>query len=434
MNLFFGIKNFFNRNKWIIIVISVTIGTVCSMLVDFANPDENAHWYNALWHTFQIFVIGASLPNSGPWYAYYPLIALYFFIPIVALSFINDMFNSLLNLPNKKYTNLTNHVVIAGLGKTGDFLSRQFALNTQRKNINVLVIDNDNELIKKNTFLNGNIKYLLEDISKTGENTFIEKANIKKAKLFITLTGNDFANLDAAFLLKKEKEKPLCFIQISDLHLLHAIREDPSKYFSAKENKIHIINSYEIVATKVVREILSRETAKIKDKEVHFVIAGFGNFGKMIYEQIIIQQSNNKSDNYSICVVDTNSDINDEIFFASLALDGISSKNKKMPISANSPQYLNSDIRKMGTWEGVFNDNKNKFIVVIIATDNDTNNLIAALRIQKIIEIRQQEINLVCRFFRNPLILLEMPNVTACTFSDIFHAELNEMINKEIEA
>ena len=434
MNLLVGIRHFLNRNKWVIILIAVIIGTVCSMLVDFTNPDENAHWYNALWHTFQIFTIGASFPHDGPWYAYYPLIVLYFFIPIVTLSFINDMFNSFLNLPKKKYDNLTDHVVIAGLGKTGDFLSRQFAQNTRSRNINVLVIDNDTELIKKNTFLNSNIKYLLEDISKTGENTFIERANIKKAKLFITLTGNDFANLDAAFLLKKEKEKPYCFIQISDIHLLHAIREDPSKYFSSKENKIHIINSYEIVATKVVREILSRKNEKIKDKEVHFVIAGFGNFGKMIYEQIIIQQSNNKSDNYSICVVDTDSDINDEIFSTSITLNEIDSKNKKMPISADSPQYLNSDIRKMGTWEGVFNENKNKFIVVIIATDNDTNNLIAALRIQKVMEIRQQEINLVCRFFRNPLILLEMPNVTACTFSDIFHAELNQMINKAIKS
>jgi len=147
-----------------------------------------------------------------------------------------------------------------------------------------------------------------------------------------------------------------------------------------------------------------------------------------------LNTANNKSDNYSICVVDTDSDINDEIFFTSIALNEIDSKNKKMPISADSTQYLNSDIRKMGTWEGVFNENKNKFIVVIIATDNDTNNLIAALRIQKIMEIRQQEINLVCRFFRNPLILLEMPKVTACTFSDIFHAELNQMINKAIKS
>jgi len=343
------------------------------------------------------------------------------------------MFDGIININNKKYNNITDHIVIAGLGKTGDYLSRQFAQNTTNKNEHVLVIDNNAELIKKNAAINENIKYLIEDIGRSGKNTFIERANIEKAKLFITLTGNDFANIDAACLIEKQKQKPYCFIQISNLNLLHTIRHDPSKYFNANENKIHIINSYEIVARYVVNYILLRNNQIINSKEVLFVIAGFGNFGKMIFEQITIQQTNIKTENYSIQVIDTKPDIKDDLYFENLALNRILNENNNIQKILSSTKYSNLDIQKMDTWEGVFNENEKKQIIVIIATDDDTKNLIAAIRIQKIMEIKKQEINLVCRFFRNPLIILEMPNIIACTFSEIFNTELKKMIEKEIK-
>ena len=116
-----------------------------------------------------------------------------------------------------------------------------------------------------------------------------------------------------------------------------------------------------------------------------------------------------------------------------LALNRILNQNNNIQKILSSTKYLNLDIQKMDTWEGVFNENEKKQIIVIIATDDDTKNLIAAIRIQKIMEIKKQEINLVCRFFRNPLIILEMPNIIACTFSEIFNAELKKMIEKEIK-
>ena len=433
MDIIIKIKNYINRNRLLFILFAIIISTVCSMLVHFANVEENSHWYNALWHTLQVFVFSASLPIDGPWYAFYPLICFHFIIPLATISFINEMFDGLININNIKYNYMTDHIVIAGLGKTGDYLSRQFAQNTTNKKEHVLVIDNNAELIKKNASINENIKYLIEDIGRSGENTFIERANIEKAKLFITLTGNDFANIDAACLLEKQKQKPYCFIQISNLNLLHTIRHDPSKYFNANENKIHIINSYEIVARYVVNDILLRNNQIINSKEVLFVIAGFGNFGKMIFEQITIQQTKIKTENYSIQVIDTKPDIKDDLYFMNLALNRILNQNNNIQKILSSTKYLNLDIQKMDTWEGVFNENEKKQIIVIIATDDDTKNLIAAIRIQKIMEIKKQEINLVCRFFRNPLIILEMPNIIACTFSEIFNAELKKMIEKEIK-
>ena len=142
-----------------------------------------------------------------------------------------------------------------------------------------------------------------------------------------------------------------------------------------------------------------------------FVIAGFGNFGKMIFEQITIQQTKIKTENYSIQVIDTKPDIKDDLYFMNLALNRILNQNNNIQKILSSTKYLNLDIQKMDTWEGVFNENEKKQIIVIIATDDDTKNLIAAIRIQKIMEIKKQEINLVCRFFRNPLIILEMPNI-----------------------
>jgi len=469
------IKDFYTRNRIFIILITLIIGTICTMFVDFGNPEINKNWYNALYHTFQFFLLNAALPVDGAWYVFYPLILIYFLVPIVTIDFISSIFNNIFNiitLPEKKYLKLKNHIVIAGLGKSGEFLSRQFASNIQNKNEYILVIDNNDQLIRKNIFLDRRIKYLLDDISRIAvesdnlnviedksiskivtdekdifakpfnnnkiiktryNNSFIVKANIKNARLFITLTGNDFANLDAAFLLKNEQNKPHCFIQISDPQLLRAIREQQSKYFDPDVDKIHIINSYEIVAKRVVVDLIARKKDTINEKENLFVIAGFGNFGKMIFEQIIKQHKNIKPEIYSICIIDTKSDIDDDVYFSSIALNVLSPGYKNATSDSNCQvNYLISDIRKRETWEGVFNANVDKSVIIIIATDNDTNNLSAAIRIQNIMEKQSQEINIVCRFFRNPLVLLGNPNVTACTFSDIFHEELIKMINPYI--
>lgn len=451
MNLLIKIRDLYNRSRIYLILFVIVIGTISTMLVQFIDPSINERWYKALYHTFQFFLLSATFPISGPWYAYYTLLVLYFLIPLMTVGYISTILKNVFNtltFSTKKIYKFKNHVVIAGAGKTGEFLSRQFAHQSGFQY--AIVIDNNEQLIRKNLFLDRKIKYLLDDISRTAgiqkdmhpkskfNISFVEKANIRDAKLFIAITGDDFANLDAAILLKESslKEIPHCFIQISDSHLYKTLIDRQSRLFSTRADKIHIINSYEIVAEQVVTPILDKRRNEGSKKETLYIIAGFGNFGKMIYEQIVTQHKIHSFENSSICIIDTKSDIDDEIYFSSIGHDLSIFRKGEITSGDNLVvTYEESDIRKRTTWEKIFSNHSEKSIIVIIATDNDTMNLSAAMRIQNILDqntqIQNREVKIVCRFFRNPRALIDNPYVTACTFSENFHEGLMKRIQSD---
>lgn len=464
MGLIIIISDFYSKHRTIIILMAILIGTICTMNVEFNNSEINAHWYTALYHTLQFFLLNAAFPIAGEWYFFYPLLIIYFLIPLATVEFIGSLFIELFHSFTFRHINfrkLKNHVVIAGLGETGEFLSHKFVEGKQNV---VLAIDNSEEVLKRNVFIDKNIKCFLADIGKQvdeidypgikndqiegislaekknlSNSSFIAKTNIKDAELFFALTGKDFVNLNAAYLLNEElqndRETPHCFIQISDSFLLQTIRVREKTNPVFEKNKIHFINKYQIVAKKVVDDLFLEKTLTENKEKTLFVIAGFGRFGKMIFEQII--DSNRKNEDYDICIIDNDKDKEDDIFFSANSIKDLTPGFHDNPLDKSCRyEYKESDIRKIETWENLFIDNQDKKIIPIIATDNDTNNLSAAIRIQNIVENhkekykQQQEIKIVCRFFKNPLVLLgEKDRFTAWCFSDILHEELEKTIN-----
>lgn len=466
MSLFIRIRDLYNSNRIYIILAALIAGTIFTSLVEFSDPLVNDRWYKSLYHTLQFFVLSAEFPESGPWFAFYPLLFLYFLIPLMTVDFIStalvNVFYSF-SVSGKKIYKFKNHVVVAGSGKAGEFLSRKFVQSPSSYK-NAIIVDNNEQLVRKNQFLDNRIKYLLDDISRTSNKvkakgpvklkdlSFIEKTNLKDARLFVAITGDDFANLDAAILIndKADETMPQSFIQISDTHLYKIIKERHKELFENHKNSIHIINSYEIVAEKVIQEMHATENNLLQKSEILYVIAGFGNFGKMIFEQIIFHYKKMDSDhlNYCIHIIDNKNDIEDDIFFSSIDINIVKPEDNPVKIKGKPiVTYEISDIRKRETWQKLLERHREKSFKIIIATDNDVMNLGAAMRMQKIIEnnlnLTGKDIKIVCRFFKYPQALFKKDNarlknelitLEACTFSEYFHTGLMKEIEKQTNA
>ena len=205
--------------------------------------------------------------------------------------------------------------------------------------------------------------------------------NIRKAKLFVSLTNDDVINLDTYEKLKFDVP---CLIQINDIYLRGVLEKHIGM------NNKNVINSYNIAAEFILNKILSGNS-NLSDIHYLFIIGGYGNFGKMMSKQITNKFTT--LDNYLINVIDIKDDRKSEIeMFKSIET-----------IEDGKIIFLKRDIRDLTTWEQIYNskENEGKKIIAILSTDNDAINISTTLSIAKISKQYNVDLKIMTRFFRN---------------------------------
>jgi hypothetical protein len=301
----------------------------------------------------------------------------------------------------------------------------------------VLAVDSDEKSTLINRLKSELKRFVIGDIA--SEET-LERCNIKSAKLFLALTGNDITNYDAARLVNDMSgRKCNCLVQISDPKLYELFKEDKKKHAEKLKN-IHVINTYRLVAYKVLEKLLEKIEAddkQINEKkfsDIIIVIAGFGKFGRMVTDILLekaLQTTKHLGDanddklripagygsgientkGVEVIVIDKNPDVEVEWeSYCSISKHfhkGNSTNNKvrkgeyDYSLIEKNLEFRISQIRNTGEWEKIKRKSegnytkaegnnantsteiKNKPVYVILATDNDFSNVSTSLYLEK---------------------------------------------------
>jgi len=387
------------------------------MNVLFENETVHLNFFNSLYFVVKLFFAGANkMPISGSWYFLYPLIVIYFLAPVFTVSQILSFFQSLIYSNERGLKKLSNHIIMAGLGKSGYHI---FQMLKKEYGTWVLPIDKDDSATAINELESTHSRFVIGDIT---NKQILEKARIERCRLFISFTGNDVVNLDAAMLASDiTYKKCKCIIQVNDIFLINEIK---IQLLNDKYKNIKVINNYEALANRVLMEM----TNKIITDNNIFVIAGFGRFGQMLALKISssVYFENNK--NNKMAIVDQNHDsftkwklisklYSEQIHFRTHILD-------KQDFFINN--IINPDV-----WEEIRKAYPDHKYVIIIATDNDINNFNASLVIKRFMKEKHIEGNayIISRFFKG-INSIRQEDIIPLIYSDIIENELKrEMRN-----
>lgn len=358
----------------------ICIGTIFSLEMKFENPNHNSTWYSAMYHTFQIFVLNAPLPLGGPKLQFILLLLIYFIAPLFTIEIIYNSFRQSISylLENRsRKINFQGHIVISGLGKLGTAVLDKW--QNEYKEFQLVGVD-----INDHAFTNSKVKYYKGDINSEITQDLL---NIKKARLLVSLTNDDVINLDTAERLKKYVP---CIIQIHDIYLRGVLEKHMVM------NNLEIVNSYEIAAKDIMKKVLP-ESIDMSKEQYHFIIGGYGNFGKMMSKQILERFELRNLDNFSIYVIDIKDDRKSEIEM----FKSIYSKDDNI-LNDRKIKFLKKDIRNLNTWDDIYNEkeSRGKKIIAILSTDNDAINISTTLSIAKISKKYNVDLKIMTRFFK----------------------------------
>lgn len=376
--------------KYIALVIIIAVGTYCTMLTGIDGFFEKPNFVQSLYHTILLFVLSPyGFPMDSDSFAYYILVSLYFIAPLFLLQTLYNYIQTIIYNPDREISKMRDHVVLAGLGKLGstifDFL--------REEKIKVVPVEIDEKNLALSRIKNACLPFIVGDFTKDFN---LKKSNIRKAKAYFALSGNDVANVDSALLVKKMNPNCRCLIQISDPFFLENINS------VLREKGIEFFNSYEIVARKTLSDIKSN--AKLNSSRETIIIAGFGRFGKILVKEIY-EDRTASDNNYDIVVIDKNLKI-EQSWSNFCNVNGI---------DTNFVSIYQEDVLNSFTWTKILDEHKN-IINIIVATDNDSVNLSTSFFIK---EKLHYNVTIITRLFNN-LASLEagITDIKGVVFSD----------------
>jgi voltage-gated potassium channel Kch len=420
MSLLKGNRFIHENIKWILLLFFLmATGTICAMNVMFESETTYLSFFDSLYFVVKLFFAGANkMPASGAWYFLYPLMAIYFLAPVFTVSQILSFFQSLIYSNERGLKRLSNHIIMAGLGKSGYHI---FQMLKKEYGHWVLPVDKDDSATAINELESTHSRFVIGDIT---NRQILEKARIGKCRLFISFTGNDVVNLDAAMLASEmTNSKCKCIIQVNDIFLINEIK---IQLLNDKYKNITVINNYEALANRVITEM----AGKIKGDNNIFVIAGFGRFGQMLALKISSSAYFENNSYNKMAIVDQNHDS----FTKWKLLSKLYSEQIRFRTHILGKQdFFINNIINPDVWEEirkVFPDHK---YVIIIATDNDINNFNASLVIKRFMREKHLEGNtyIISRFFKG-INSIRQEDIFPLIYSDIIENELNrEMKNTD---
>jgi hypothetical protein len=230
--------------------------------------------FTKLYYTLALFVLGGvdlGMPQGGPplaqsllWFAYFAAPA------ITTVSLIEGVLRALAP-EHWQLRRLRGHVIIAGAGGIGQLFLRR--LRRQRATEPVVLVDLQQDHRAK-TALRYHAHLLVGDIR---TDAVLDALHLERAARVFLLTGDDFANLDAAakILQRAPALAERTVVHVSDLHFMRVMNDTKV----AKE--CEIFNSHDIAATHLVQTELLSHFQRTAFRDV-VVLAGFGRFGQSV--------------------------------------------------------------------------------------------------------------------------------------------------------
>jgi voltage-gated potassium channel Kch len=265
---------------------------------------EVSLWAKA-YYVLGLFVVGGldlGTPHGGPAVGRALLWAAYFLAPLITASALIETALRILNPLALRVRRLHGHVIIGGGGRLARLYVKR--LRELDPEVPIVVVERD-----PNKPGIGELQAIYRTLVIIGDITsdgVFESVGLARARRVMLLTGDDFANLDAAARVvnKTPQLRGRVVAHVSDLGFLRAVPR------AALGTTYETFNSLEYAAVDLVRQrLLARFEATVQTDLV--ILVGFGRFG-----QTLLDQLQTHADGYfgKVVLIDTHARLNARSF------------------------------------------------------------------------------------------------------------------------
>ena len=248
------------------------------------------------YYALGLFVLGGldiGTPTGGPLGARVLLWIAYFAAPIVTASALLEAVARLVRPLAFRVRPLSSHVVVGGAGRLALLYIRRLRATDRRRTI--VVVERNGQ--------HGSLRELRDShravvvIGDISNDTVLRRLRLDRAHRVVLLTGDDFANLNAAAKMLRIAPSVAGRIvaHVSDLGFIRRTAR------SSVAAGCEIFNGHEAAATKLVGGRLVGRFKSTEDLDL-VVLAGFGRFGQTVLQQLQTQAAGSFGE---VVIIDT---------------------------------------------------------------------------------------------------------------------------------
>ena len=231
-----------------------------------------------IYYTLSLFVLGGldlGVPHGDPVWARQLLWFAYFAAPLLTASAVTEGLLAAINPEGWRLRGLRDHIVIGGGSRLAILYLRRLRESGSRRPVVIVDerADNPNRAIAQSL----RARWIAADITRDDCGATLHFA---RARRILLLTGNDFANLDAAskVLVRTPKPDVSVIAHVGDLRFKQLLSADNSVGVEA-------FNIYQIAANELVETQILPYFKKTEFKDI-LVLSGFGRLGQTILAEL----------------------------------------------------------------------------------------------------------------------------------------------------
>lgn len=238
-----------------------------------------------IYYALGLFVVGGldlGMPQGGPLIGRIMLWAAYFLAPVITASALVEATLRIIAPLGFRTRRLRDHVIVAGAGRLSlVYIERLRARDAKR---DVLVVERDpaHPLIDE-------LRRAHRVVVVTGDITHdevLDNLRVGRARQVMLLTGDDFANLDAAakILERAPGLRHHIVVHVSDIAFMKSVAS------STVARGCDTFNGHEFAAVHLVKEHLLARFHSTPQRDL-VVLSGFGRFGRTVLNQLQVHAS-----------------------------------------------------------------------------------------------------------------------------------------------
>jgi Trk K+ transport system NAD-binding subunit len=233
-----------------------------------------------VYYVLGLFVLGGldiGTPTGGPLVGRILLWGAYFLAPVITASAVIDALLRLVRPIARRLRTIKGHVVVGGAGQLSSVYARKLRERFPQRML--VVVEQDANHPSLTEFRDGyRAIVVVGDIT---EDAVLARLRLERAHRVLFLTGDDFANLDAAAkaLTLAPRLAGRIVVHVSNLGFM---RETAG---SRVARDCEVFNGHEFAATKLVHDHLVARFVETAELDL-VVLAGFGRFGQTVLHQL----------------------------------------------------------------------------------------------------------------------------------------------------
>ncbi len=237
------------------------------------------------YYVLGLFVLGGldiGTPTGGPPLGRALLWGAYFAAPVITASAVIDALLRLVRPLARRLRTLDGHIVVGGAGQLSSVYARKLRERHPRRTL--VVVEQNANHPALTEFRDGyRAVVVVGDIT---DDAVLQRLRMERAHRVLLLTGDDFANLDAAakVLALAPRLAGRIVVHVSNLGFM---RETAG---SRVARDCEVFNGHEFAATKLVEDHLVARFHDTPDLDL-VVLAGFGRFGQTVLRLLQDQAS-----------------------------------------------------------------------------------------------------------------------------------------------